>query len=240
MSTILEALQKARRDNPIDHVPSLLDSPAVRVRRRRRWLRRVVWAVLTMVLIAAVGSGAVFLARHYGLLQRSTIYVVASPPPVIPAAAPAQSIPALADPISVITLSQPTPVATTMITISDPAPRPAVPQVAAAQSTPLSDAVEAAMRSSVDLPTPVPISQLDPHVEGSLVSRDGKVKVPVSKNGFVLGTIICEGDKCIALVNGTAVRAGRTYGDFKVLEITPTEVVVQRQGENPITLTPTL
>ena len=160
--------------------------------------------------------------------------------------APVASQPMVSDPVQpeaavapAEAILQVTPVTSTMITISDPVPAPRTAPLAV--STPISQDLASAIGggATADLPPPVPMSQLRPEADSSLPHPPGsKVKLPPTRNGFVLGTIIGEAGTFIAIVNGTAVRAGRTYGNFKVLSITANEVVVQRDGEQPTVLNP--
>jgi hypothetical protein len=54
--------------------------------------------------------------------------------------------------------------------------------------------------------------------------------------GFTLGSILYDSSDPMAVVNGINVHEGQAYSDFKVLRIKPNEVIVQRDGEKPVTL----
>ena len=245
MSVILDALSRARRENPEISAADygLLDRPTITVPRKRRWIRRTVFTLFTLIVLGGLGVGGYFGWRAWNERGTARLYVVPSPTPlpaegrVEPTSQQLASEPA-AIPVSEL---RATPVATTMITISDPVPTARPQQQGLALSTPVSREVASAIggAAAADLPPPVPISQLNPEADSSLPPPPGqRTKLPPSKNGFVLGTIIGEGDTFIAIVNGTAVRAGRSYGNFKVLKITSNEVVVQRDGEQPTVLNP--
>lgn len=107
-------------------------------------------------------------------------------------------------------------------------------------STPISPALAAAMRPGTDLPTPVPLSELKPESNDPLPPPPAPEKraVTSSSGGFSLGTILYDDnpDQRIAVVNGMSVREGRTYGNFKVLKITQTQVTLQRFGQKPVVL----
>lgn len=246
MSVILDALQRARRENPEvgRGEYELIDRPTLGgTRRRGRWLRRIAMFMLMLVLVAGLGGGAYLGWRVWSSRTEARLYVV--PPaqaglaPVVSQAVASEAVPSNAAVAPAEAVLRVTPVTSTMITISDPVPAPRTAPLAV--STPISQNLANAIGggATAELPPPVPMSQLRPEADSSLPPPPGsKVKLPPTRNGFVLGTIIGEAGTFIAIVNGTAVRAGRSYGNFKVLRITENEVVVQRDGEQPTTLNP--
>lgn len=213
MSVILDALQKARRERlqeGYDHY-QLLDQPSGRRAHRGVGVARLFgYAVLLLALCAVCLGGGYLLWSHFHGMAG-------------PAAAPPAPQGAVVPP-----------------TLTAPGATPARAEVHFADGTVvhMSGGAPATPASAPDLPTPVPLSELGPEAGKSLPpppSEPGAVALPPTK-AMVLGAILYDENQRMAIINGHTVQEGRTYGDFRVLKITPSEVVVQRQGERPTTL----
>jgi hypothetical protein len=98
--------------------------------------------------------------------------------------------------------------------------------------------------SQVALPPPPVVGQLatagTAAPASQAVQRGGQTVVAVDRTPaapFSLGTILCgDGNDCSAMINGRTVHRGEMVKEHKVLEITPTEVRLQRGNEPPVVL----
>ena len=215
MSVILDALQKARRERlqeGYDHY-QLLDQPSGRRGHRRGGVARLLgYSALLLALCAVCLGGGYLLWSHFHGTGR--------PAAVAPAPQGAAVAPSIAAPGATPGRAE--------VHFSDGT-------VVQMSGAPLSAAPAA---PGSELPTPVPLSALSPEVGMSLPpppSGPGAVAAPAPKP-FALGAILYDENQRMAIVNGQTVQEGRTYTDFRVLKITPSEVVVQRHGERPTTL----
>lgn len=223
MSVILDALQKARRERlqeGYDHY-QLLDQPSGRGRRRHGYTVRLIGYVLLVLMLSALCLGGGYMLWSH--LHGGRIQAVSGPTPQSPGAAPS-AVPAGATPgPAEVHFSD-----GTVIRMSGGAPA----------ASPKSGTATAQIRNGQDLPPPVPLSELGPEAEKSLPPPPSgpRVRPAAASEPFALGAILYDENQRMAIVNGQTVQEGRTYGDFRVLKITPSEVVVQRQGERPTTL----
>lgn len=249
MSTILKALEKARRERAQarsdqgDSAELLTAAPPpptpVIIRRKPRWglvLASILAStVLTLVALAVV---LMFLQSRMTQWAQNLPAAMWVAPAVV---APAQGL----SPSNVVQPAQPSPVAGI---VPSPQAAPVVSRTAPAQTP--------APLPAVDLPTPVPMSELldagppagtvvPPAKFSSSVWREspspavGAASAPARADenaGFVLGPILYDPRSPMAIVNGQSVREGGVYENFRVLKITPDSVTVQRAGETPVVL----
>jgi hypothetical protein len=236
MSTILKALEKARREKvksaPADvDAPTFLNAPTVPsapvVIRQPRWGL----IILSVVLSVAFSALAVVAVLQYA--DRLRAQTIASKS-ATPAATEA-------------TASAPTPNAVSRAGSTAPAMPTAAVQTSEKRSA------AAASAPLADLPPPVPMTELlasqppdvspagatpfyaSPASGASPIATATKSR-PDEQGGFVLGPILYDPRSPMAIVNGLSVREGGVYENFRVLKITPDSVTVQRAGETPITL----
>lgn len=248
MSTILKALEKARREraqaksDQQDSAELLKAAPPpptpVIIRRKPRW-GLVLASILASTVLTLVALVVVLM-----FLQNRMAQWAQSLPAAMPVA-PAVVVPQGGSPSNVVQPAQPAPVAgvvpppqaATVVSHSAPAQTPAPVPV-------------------VDLPTPVPMSELldagppagtvaSPSKFSSQVLREspspagsaaGATARPDENAGFVLGPILYDPRSPMAIVNGQSVREGGVYENFRVLKITPDSVTVQRASETPVVL----
>lgn len=225
MSTILDALAKARQDEaaetgaagyglPGDH------SGPPRSPRKPSSGWKVAALVLGGVLLVVAGAGATLAAV---LLLYRTDPVVADGSA---AARPAASI-------------------RTRILGAGPG--------GGALKSPEPDAAGAELLPSIELPTPVPLEQLGPAAGAALppppvggapapappaIVAPEPAPLPAHAPGLAVGSILYDERIRIAVVNGMPMREGETWDDVTVLKITPYQVTVQRAGERPVVLRP--
>lgn len=247
MSTILKALEKARRERSQQDdskVATLFDVPtpavvtpkAVVQRRSRVGLVITSIVISSLITLSLVVGAILFLQQR---LQQWTQSLQSASP-----AAPSMAL------------------APTTVAVSAAQGGPA-PSVAAGGITPPQQAAVAAPNppsrldrsAAVDLPTPVPMHELLNPVSPTSVnlaerevlppagrtSAPGLRTSPVSASsddtqGFVLGPILYDPQSPMAIVNGLSVRKGGVYENFRVLDITPDSVTVQRPGGSPVVL----
>lgn len=214
MSFILDALQKARRERPPEaegeHVPRALQPQPMHSRTRPVRLMPILVLVVSCTLLCLAG---VAFAVWFVVTRTPATYHLApamAPPAVAVPAAAAPAAPAVAE-----------------LPVGRPAPSPSVAEPVPAMP---------------DLPPPVPVSQLPPVPSPSPPSyvaatpASGSAEPPRSTDGFSLGAILFDTNMRIAVINGEMVYEGEDRGDFKVLEITPRSVTVQRPGQRPVVL----
>ncbi|MGB9690754.1 MAG: hypothetical protein ACPL7D_01135 [Candidatus Sumerlaeaceae bacterium] len=248
MSTILKALEKARRERSQNNdakVATLLDvpsSPAARVpkvvvQHRSRLGLIITSIVASTVVTLALITGVILFLQHrlqewtrnlQGASSASTVAVVGS----------GTLAPGSVQPGVKTSMSQPTPGG------AAPPPSPA---------NPASVAVSSAPSAAVDLPTPVPMTELlnssgagganfaereifSPPASSPQVRFSPQPLPTEDTKGFVLGPILYDPKSPMAIVNGLSVRKGGVYENFRVLDITPDSVTVQRPGESPVVL----
>lgn len=109
---------------------------------------------------------------------------------------------------------------------------------------------------ALELPPPVPLQQTvtapgtlplpPPPVAAVLPSGNSMVTDAAPTNPdaapkpvapLKLGSIVCEAGDCLAHINGKTVRTGDTLqGGYKISEITPTAVTIEKPGAEPIVL----
>ncbi|MGI8907014.1 MAG: hypothetical protein ACR2IE_11055 [Candidatus Sumerlaeaceae bacterium] len=205
MSVILEALQKARVDDPAPGPAAsrVVDvHPARGVKLRNETPRRLLWLVSSVMILMVVG-GAGAAAFYWVMEHRNQFSFGLKPQPVSSGAAPTATLP-------VPRKSQPS-------ELPQPVALQSAPPVALQSAPPL-----AAVPSQVALPPP-PVAAATP--------------APAPATPFSLGTILCgEGNDCTAMVNGRTVHRGDQVKDHRVVEITSTEVRLQRGTETPVVL----
>jgi hypothetical protein len=217
MSFILDALQKARRETPPaeegGHVPRALQPQPIHVRARPVRLMPIVVLVVCCTVLCLAG---VAFALWFVVSRTQSAYPPAAL--VIPAPATAavpSAVSAAPSPVADLPVTRPVPAAA-------PEASPVVP----------------------DLPPPVPVNQLTaaPSPSPSPASyvtaspSSGSGEPPRSTEGFSLGAILYDTNMRIAVINGEMVYEGEDRGDYKVLEITPRSVTVQRPGQKPVVL----
>jgi len=92
----------------------------------------------------------------------------------------------------------------------------------------------------VDLPPPVPITALPPPVVTSQQAAPAAAQAPAAPAAaspeLKLGTILCDGADCSAIVNNRTVRVGDSIRGYRVAAITGSEVTLERKGEAPLVL----
>jgi hypothetical protein len=213
MSFILDALHKARRERPPEaegeHVPRALQPQPMHARVRPVRLMPILVLVVCCTLLCLAG---VAFAVWFVVTRTAGGY------PPAPAVAP----PAVAMPPAAAAAP-----AVAELPVGRPAPSPSVAEPAPAMP---------------DLPPPVPVSQLPPVPSPSPPSyvaatpAPGAAEPPRSTDGFSLGAILFDTNMRIAVINGEMVYEGEDRGDYKVLEITPRSVTVQRPGQRPVVL----
>ena len=250
MSTILDALQKARRERPADTEGyDVLDPKHGAPRRRNR--RNMVWVVLltivaTMVVLGLTGAALLMLLDRLDSsspTSEGTLMVVrpANPEGTV-------RLPVVAPPVE--TVMQPAPLAQV------PEPVAETPGNAGAAELPV-----VGPENPTSLPTPLPSAMVaDPVVAEPSIAEPAQV-LPVSEpavpaptvvatptaaasatfsgrsqDGMTLGSILIDAQDRIATINGVPLREGETYEDFKVLKISASSVQVQREGKPAVTL----
>lgn len=240
MSTILDALQKARRERPEDAEGyDVLDPKHGAPRRRNR--RTMVWVVLltvvaTMVVLGLTGAALLMLLDRLDAkapASEGTPMIVRPPNPEGTA-----GLPMVAPPTE---------------TVLQPAPPPQVqvPVVLAPDNSGATELPVAGPENPASLPTPLPSAMVaDPVAvqpsEDLPLSEPAEVATPTaaasatfsgrSQDGMTLGSILIDAEDRIATINGVPLREGETYEDFKVLKISPSSVQVQREGKPAVTL----
>ncbi len=242
MSTILDALQKARREarEAREAGPDRLETPVPPLHRHSRRRAPVVVVVLLTALVT-VGVLALTGLAFVALNDRLRSLFPAVPPPQAEAPRPVATV-AVAPPVA-----RPTAVATVA-----PAPAAATPSPAQVALPVATAAPSPSPPAPVEFPaaTPVPIHDLP--VVGPLnavapapaVSAPMPVSAPAAvapaaaatPRPFRLGSILYDDTTRIATVNGITLREGERYDDFVVLQIRQASVVVQRDGEAAVTL----
>ncbi len=251
MSTILDALQKARRERPADTEGyDVLDPKHGAPRRRNR--RTMVWVVLltivaTMVVLGLTGGALLLLLDKLDTAssERSGAALTA------PAGNANAGGGALAVTTSTVSLSEPAfpirPVTETPLLVLPIAPNNADNPGAA-------ELPVAGPENPSTLPTPLPSAMVgDPGAApadllpmsepAALPTQAAPTATPASgkftgrsQDGMTLGSILIDAEDRIATINGVPLREGESYEDFKVLRITATSVQVQREGKPAVTL----
>ncbi len=242
MSTILEALEKARRERAeaqytghsiLNAAPPL---PNQQMRRRTRIATVVLFTgVTSLVLILLVAGALVFFYQRLGTLAHQ---MAANPPSAQPpmrtyvagggivqsgGSAPAVAA-SPASPVREAELPPPVPIQEVLAAQRDQAAR-ATPEARVATLPDVSASrKDVESQPVVDAPAP------------ALTAAQGKAEKEPSLDGFTLGAILYDPKVPMAVVNGMTVREGMVYDDFRVLRITPNSVVVQRSGRPPVTL----
>jgi hypothetical protein len=247
VSTILDALQKARRERPADTEGyDVLDPKHGAPRRRNR--RTMLWVVVltivaTMVVLGLTGGALLLLLDRLDTAtaaNESTVLVV---PPAGNEGMVATA--AVTPPVGVVTqpvqVAQPTavmPLATEMPGNTGAAELPVVgPENSATLPTPLPSAMVGDPGAApVDLlpmsePAEVQMQTAPPAPTATGIPSSGR-----SQDGMTLGSILIDAEDRIATINGVPLREGESYEDFKVLRITATSVQVQREGKPAVTL----
>lgn len=219
MSTILDALHKARRERAHDAPvgSDRLDAvPGPPPRRRRA---PMVWIVLLTVFATVavlVVTGGAFVLLHARL--------VGAPPVVaVPAGAPVAGNPA--------TTPATTPAATPA---APPSEGMAIVPTAATTELPVAGPEDPAL-----LPTPLPAAMLPADPAPAPPATPDASATPTSvrtQDGMTLGSILHDANDRLATINGVPLREGESYDDFTVLRITPNAVTVQREGRAPVVL----
>ena len=213
MSVILEALQKARTDDPREgNASRVVDvRPANGVTMRRPSALRAIWLVTSLVIllvVASAGTGAFYWVISHREQFSFGIRPRASEPASSLSQSPAQPTPAVVATPLVADLPPPVPMQSVV-------PTPAAPSQAALPPPPVgaTTAVAASPNPAVSVATATPA------------------------NPFSLGTILCgDANDCSAVVNGRTLHRGEMYKEFRVMEITSTEVRLQRGTEAPVVL----
>lgn len=81
------------------------------------------------------------------------------------------------------------------------------------------------------MPTPVPLSELPVQTPAPAavvpVAPAPAVAPAAAPASIKLGSIVCEGDDCIANLNGRSVKVGDKVKNYTVTEITPSSVTLQ-------------
>ena len=228
MSTILDALQKARREHQHDGGADSLDRlTAAQAAPPRRVPRRSVAAVVILTIAATVltlllvgGAFTMLNQRMRSLVARSGsgAGVVPGAPSPMPAAGRGSAAPAASGPAS------------------DPL-FPALPAASALATSsvelPVAGPVPSADPAAL-LPPPVPAAQVPP--AAATAASPATATPPAAKEGFTLGSILYDDQVRIATVNGVALREGEEYSGFRVLRIMRDAVIVQRDRDDPVTL----
>lgn len=244
MSTILRALEKARRERlqegreetPILDVPGPPPSvaPKVIVRHSRRWmLVAVAVAFSTLLSVALVVGVFVYLEQRLeGWLGRAGVRAEATSVAAPSAASVAEQPGGRGEQSVVARMRAGGGTAAMPTRLAAGGPRAEVP-------------------GALDLPTPVPMSELlreaetaaspspSPNaarVAATQVGERPAVSAGEGEQGFVLGPILYDPRSPMAIVNGQSVREGGVYENFRVLRITPDSVTVQRAGHEPVVL----
>lgn len=249
MSTILDALQKARRERPSETEGyDVLDPKHGATRRRNR--RTMVWVVLltivaTMVVLGLTGAALLMLLDRLDARAptgEGNATVARSPNNV-----DTVGLPAMAPPTE--TVAQPAPAAQVQA-------QGQMPLVLSPDNTGATELPVAGPENPATLPTPLPSAMVaDPGVAEPaqlLPMSEPAGPPPVatasptaaasttfsgrSQDGMTLGSILIDAEDRIATINGIPLREGETYEDFKVLRITPSAVQVQREGKPAVTL----
>ena len=255
MSTILKALEKARRERESDareESSSILDVPPkpaipptkLAVSSQRR-MSLVVTGILTSTLVTLVVLSLAgfyfykrFLAMDAPVTGRTSVIGQMNPAlginPLIP---PGDAFVSASGPNGTPTVTGK----------SVPAP-PVDPLALYGADVSVSAGGSQPGRpgqSVLDLPTPVPMSELAREEKGEIARATPSVSAsptaPAKRSsdealGFTLGPILYDPRSPMAIVNGLSVREGGVYENFRVLRITPDSVTVQRAGETPIVL----
>lgn len=225
MSTILEALEKARRERAEAQYTghSILDAvppqPNQQMRRRTRIATVVLFTgVTSLVLILLVAGALVFFYQRLGTLAHQ----IAAPPP---SAQPPMRTYVTGGGMVQSGASAPTVAVSPVSPVREAELPPPVPiqEVLAAQRDQASRK-DLESQPVVEVPAPAPRAV------------QGKAEKEASSEGFTLGAILYDPKVPMAVVNGMTVREGMVYDDFRVLRITPNSVVVQRSGRPPVTL----
>jgi hypothetical protein len=218
MSVILDALQRARRD---DHRHASTTSNAVEVSRPAPRIiveQKSGRLILTAVLLTFF---MVWLFAAAGVLYWFFYYKPSSEAAAAKLAA--QQIPAPA--------VQAAPVAAPVTMAAQPVVQPPL-----------------AIPSAVELPPPVPITSLPANSSsGAQVTYsrqenagsaaiNGASAAATKEQKLVLGTIMCDVADCAAMINGRTVRHGQSIMGYTVLDVTATEVTLRRGNEEPIYL----
>lgn len=233
MSVILDALQKARRDNIREGHDgyAILDAPTPALRKRRS--RLVTFFLLLTVLVVGCGiaAGFYYLSVRLNGGHPFNFRQTASATPGSSYAAMAGGQQRLGE---------------------DELPQPGMLN---GNTGGLSSRKRMNERAALDeLPAPVPMHELAPEADATLPPPPVPMKMqelgskkamqvasakqkPATSGGFVLGSILYDDADPMAVVNGITVRQNQDYGDFKVLKIYPSKVVVQKPGEKPLALT---
>jgi hypothetical protein len=224
VSTILDALQKARREHPHEGAgDSLGRLAAVQAAPPRRVPRRSVAAVIGLTVVATMLT-LLLVGGAFVLLQKRMQWLVA-PPRAGAAVAPV----------------------TPGIGV---APTPAEPAAAgrAQDGSPATFAVaDGPVSASVELPVVGPVRSADPavllpppapaaQVPPAVTPQPAAATPAAGNEGFTLGSILYDDQVRIATVNGIALREGEEYGGMRVLRIMRDSVIVQRDRDDPVTL----
>ncbi|MCX7626604.1 MAG: hypothetical protein N2Z21_10420 [Candidatus Sumerlaeaceae bacterium] len=249
MSTILKALEKARRERAQtkpeqQDSPELLKpappaaSPVVVIRRKPRW-----GLVVASILASTVLTLLALVVALMFLQNRMAQWAQNLPPtmPIAPATLAPQgdSSPGSTQPpqSSIVARAVPSPAASSTVSPSASAqPRTPVPIVDLPTPVPMSELMEGASPAAM---VPAPQKASSEMLRGSPTPPLGAGSAsarPDEMAGFVLGPILYDPRSPMAIVNGQSVREGGVYENFRVLKITPDSVTVQRAGETPVIL----
>jgi hypothetical protein len=216
MSVILDALQRARRD---DHRHSGTTSSAVEVARpapriivEQKSGRLILTAVLLtffMVWLFAA-AGVLYWFFYYKPSEAAAAKMAAlqNPVPAAPVQPTAAPVTTAAQPVAQPPLAIPS-----AVELPPPVPISSLP----ANSSPGAQ-VTYARQENTSNAAPTGASE---------AAKEQKL---------VLGTIMCDVADCAAMINGRTVRHGQKIMGYTVLDVTATEVTLRRGNEEPIYL----
>jgi hypothetical protein len=200
---------------------------------------RIVWLLMSFMILLFVGAAGA--AAFYWVLQhrdnfslfgltppnaRVSVPVAAAQPvngETAPTAAANETAAELPAPVALEAVKRPAATPSLAYLPPPPVPAAAVAQPVAAQS----------------VQTQAGAAQLASSLAGPAAAAAVQVGASASPTPapFALGTILCgDAHDCSAVVNGHTVHRGEVIRDFRVIEITTTQVRLQRGSEAPIVL----
>jgi hypothetical protein len=224
VSVILEALQKAhttdgKRTSAESRVVDVRPANGVKIRPASPL--RIVWLCISFLLLLVVGAAGAG-AFYWVLEHRSQFTFGFSPVAVAPTVAPpAQAQADTPGPKQIVSSSATIPETAKSADLPPPVPIQAVAQPTAV--------------STQALPPP-PVGA--PAAVGAATQSAAAGNVsPTPASLFALGTILFgDGNDCAAIVNGKTVHRGDMIKEHRVVDITSTEVRLQRNTEPPVVL----
>ncbi len=221
MSVILDALQKARGDRHKNQVephpnsvarvlePTVAGAPEPPPRHAGGWLLAV-FIIIGSILLLALAGGAFYLL--YDQVRRLQPQAAVTTAPIVP--------PAATDPGAIATPSLEAELAVSPGALPPPLPLsdlPIQPPAAASAGAP---------GAGTELPVSGP-AVAAPSTTYAPAQAAPAAPAATAAPQFKLGSIVCEDNVCMALINGRTVRQGDRVKDYVVTEITDKGVTLK-------------